>query len=254
MEGKGMPKSLGCENAKGDIIITIDSDNKLVEKDWIKKMVYPLMNDLKIDYAICQMEVVKSDPLVNQYLSLVGTDPFAIYASLDPQISLGHVKLIDKGEYFVYNNSIKKFLITGGYYLTFRKKTLQDIGGYTRDVDVAYTLASKEGGANIAIVKNAHLHHLITKGFVDFMKKKIKWGRYYFNNKSNDEERKMKWANGVFGKIRFVYQVIYGLILIPAFIESLVMIAKSRKKAWILHSPLMFSTTVAYIYAFVKRS
>src|SRR3990167_8737186 len=55
MEGKGMPKSIGCEKAKGDIIFTIDSDNFLVEKDWIKKMIFPLMTNKEIDYCICRM-------------------------------------------------------------------------------------------------------------------------------------------------------------------------------------------------------
>ena len=100
MEGKGMPKSIGCSKAKGDIIITIDSDNALVEKDWIRKMTYPLSTDKKIDYCICRMSVVRSDPLINQYLSYIGTDPFAVYCSLDPQISLKNLRLEDKGKYY----------------------------------------------------------------------------------------------------------------------------------------------------------
>ena len=183
MEGKGMPKSIGCKKAKGNIIITIDSDNALVEKDWIRKMVYPLMKDRSIAYSICRMAVVKSDPLVNQYLSLVGTDPFAIYCSLDSQISLSNAKLKDRGKYFTYENKIKDFLITGGYYLAFRKRTLNEMGGYSRDVDIAYSLA-KQNKAIIAIPKEAHLHHLITKGFFDFIKKKFKWGKYYFSQKN----------------------------------------------------------------------
>src|SRR5688572_152087 len=43
MEGRGMPKSIGCDNAKGDIVITIDSDNAMVGKDWLRKMVNPLL-------------------------------------------------------------------------------------------------------------------------------------------------------------------------------------------------------------------
>lgn len=254
MEGKGMPKSIGCENAIGDIIITIDSDNALVEKNWIKRMIYPLVSDSSIDYSICQMAIVKTDPLVNQYLSMVGTDPFAIYNSLDPQISLGNLDLIDKGGYWVYNNTPEHFLINGGYYVAYRKETLRAMGGYVRDVDNAYTLASKPGGANIAIAKGVHLHHLITTGFWDFMRKKVKWGRYYFNNQAiMNEGRKMEWAEGGSGKLNFVYHVLYGLVLIPAFITSLKMLARTKEKAWILHAPLIFSTTVAYIWAFIKR-
>ncbi|MEK6855018.1 MAG: glycosyltransferase family 2 protein [Nanoarchaeota archaeon] len=250
MEGKGMPKSIGCEKASGEIIIIIDSDNKLVEKDWVKKMVYPLISDESVNYCICRMAVVKADNLANQYLSLVGTDPFAIYTSLDPQISLGGVKLEDKGGYYVYTQ--KDFLITGGYYLAIRKKTLDEIGGYSRDVDVAYALA-KKGAGKIAIAKNAHLHHLITNGYKDFFRKKIKWGKYYFSNPNL--EREFKWAGKLFGrhgKIRFVYEVANNLLFFPAFLTSLRMIAKDGKKAWVLHPYMKFGTTLAYIIAYIK--
>ncbi len=253
MEGKGMPKSIGCEKAMGDIVITIDSDNSLVEKDWLRKMIYPLIYDSSIDYAICRQAVVRSDPLINQYLAYVGTDPFAVYTSLDPHISLRKVKLEDKGKYFVYNNTEKNFLITGGYYLAFRKKILNEIGGYTRDVDVAYRLSKKRGGANIAIAKNAHLHHLITKSTKDFLRKKIKWGEYYFRSKN--QEREFKWNSGFWGKtgkVNFYFQVLKGLLFLPAFITSLRMVYYYKDKAWLLHAPLTFGTTAAYIISFAK--
>lgn len=251
MEGKGMPKAIGCEKARGEIIITIDSDNSLVEKDWIRKMIFPLLNNPKIDYSICRMAIVKSDPIVNQYLSYVGTDPFAIYASLDPQISYGSVNLEDKGQYLIYHNTKSDFLITGGYYLAFRKKTLKEVGGYTRDVDVAYTLASRESGANIAIPKDAHLHHLITTGIYDFYKKKVKWGKYYFSNPNL--ERKHNWNSGWFGrygKINFLFQAMTDVLVIPAIFTSIIMLIKYKDSAWLLHPLMKFLTVFAYVNAY----
>lgn len=252
MEGKGMPKSIGCENAKGEIIITIDSDNKLVEKDWIRKMIKPLIEDKNITYAVSRMAIARSDPLINQYLSYVGTDPFAVYSSLDPQVSLGNIKMEDRGDYFVYNNNRKNFLITGGYYLAFRKKTLKEIGGYSRDVDVAYKLANREGGANIAIVK-VHLHHLITTSTINFVKKKVKWAKYFFNNPEVD--RDFEWSSGIFGKhgrIRFVYEVLISLLFIPAFFTALRMYFIYGDKAWLIHPFIKWATTAAYIFAFFR--
>ncbi|MDO8460313.1 MAG: glycosyltransferase family 2 protein [Nanoarchaeota archaeon] len=252
MEGKGMPKSMGCSKASGDIIITIDSDNKLIEKDWIRKMIYPLLVDKDVNFCICRMAVVHSDPLINQYLSFVGTDPFAVYTSLDPQISLRNVKLVDKGKYYTYNIKAEDFLICGGYYLTFRKETLKKIGGYSRDVDTIYTLA-KKNMANVAIPKDAHLHHLMTPDTRNFLKKKVKWGKYYFTAGNN--EREFKWASGMFGKfgrIRFCYEVLRSLLFFSAFFASLRMFYLDREKAWLLHGPMTFATTVAYMIAYIK--
>ena len=253
MEGKGMPKSIGCSKAKGEIVITIDSDNFLVEKDWIRKMIYPLIVDNSVDYCISRMLVTKSDPLINQYLSYVGTDPFAIYCSLDHQISLRNVNLIDKGEYFTYNNTKRNFFITGGYYLAFKKSTLRKIGGYTRDVDVAIKLASRKGGSVIAIPKDAHLHHLMTPSVKDFLRKKLKWGKYYFNK--GHQKRGFNWSNGLFGKFgkfNFSYQVIKSLIFLPALFVSLKMIFLTKDKAWLLHAPMTWATTAVYIISYVK--
>jgi len=256
MEGKGMPKSIGCEKAKGDIIITIDSDNALVEKDWIRKMIHPLMTNKEVNLCISRQAVVKTDPLVNQYLSLVGTDPFAIYTSIDPQISLGNLNLEDRGRYYTYDLDTNDFFIAGGYYLTIRKETLKKIGGYTRDVDVTYTLA-EHGLGRIAIPKDVHLHHLITKGFFDFFRKKVKWGRYYFSNPQLREERKFKWAHGLYGKdgkIRFLYEVLRNLMVFPSVFTSLRMLVRDGHKAWLLHPLLKLSTTLAYIYAYFRRN
>jgi len=113
MEGKGAPKSMGCDKANGKIIVTIDSDNSLVEKDRINNMIFPLMNNSEVNYSIYRMAIVKNNPLINQYLSLVGIYPPVIYASLDPQIPLENVELIDKGRYYIYKNKVKDFLIWG---------------------------------------------------------------------------------------------------------------------------------------------
>lgn len=254
MEGKGMPKSIGCSKSRGEIVITIDSDNSMLEKNWISNMVYPLLHDKEVDYCICRMAVVKDDAFINQYLSLVGTDPFAVYCSLDPQISLGNVSLEDRGRYLVYRNTAKNFYITGGYYLAFKKETLNKIGGYSRDVDVAYEMASRKNGAVIAIPKDTHLHHLIATSSINFLKKKIKWGGYYFSNKEK-EERKFKWNSGIFGKfgkIRFGYETFNNLAFFPAFFVSIKMLCKDKNKAWLLHPFMKYATTLAYIIAFIK--
>ncbi len=251
MEGKGMPKSIGCSKAKGDIIVTIDSDNALVEKDWIKKMIYPLIINKDISLAIGRMAVVKSDPAVNQYLSLVGTDPFAIYGSIDPQISLDNLNLKDNGRYYTYNLNLNNLLILGGYGIAYKRETLKSIGGYHRDVDNIYLLA-KKNKANIAIVKDAHLHHLITTGIFDFLRKKIKWGKFYFNDKTKREFKWNRGAFGRFGKIRFLYEVIKDLIFFPELFVSLKMFINTKEKAWLYHAPMTFATTLAYIIAYIK--
>ena len=146
------------------------------------------------------------------------------------------------------------FLITGGYYLTLRRTTLESIGGYSRDVDVTYSLACS-GQGNLAIVKDAHLHHLITRGLGDFVRKKIKWGTYYMRKGGQDTERVFQWMNGWggrFGKANFVWQVGKNLLLIPGLIATVRMLVKDGRKEWWLHSPMLAITTWCYIIAYAR--
>lgn len=253
MEGRGMPKAIGCEKAKGDIIITIDSDNAMVEKDWIRKAIYPLVSDKEVSFTISTTYFSSEDNTLNQYLSLgVGTDPFTDYASVDPKFAMGNLKMKDMGKYWKYTMTPKDFWVVGGYYVSIKKSTLKRIGGYLRDVDNAYLLA-KSGLGTFAIPKNSHLHHLMTPGFVDFFKKKIKWASFYFSNPQ--VEREFHWSSGLFGKfgkVRFVYEVLKNLLLIPEFFVSLKLFFRTKNKLWLLHSPMKFATTLAYIIAYIK--
>lgn len=249
-EGKGRGKWLGYRKAKGKIVIFIDSDNKLMEKDWAKSMVYPLIIDRGVNFCICRMGVVKSDKAINRYLSLIGTDPFLDYKSIDSLLALGKLKLNDKGDYFTYKITPENFIITGGYYFAVKKETLEKIGGYTQDTDVVYNLANKNM-ANVGIPKNAHLHHLIIKSVSEFTKKKYWWAKIYF--KTQIHGRDFNWIpKGKKGRIDLILRILGNLIFIPKSIAGIKMMFRDREPAWLLHPVMSWLTTLAYLSAYVS--
>jgi len=248
-EGKGGPKSVGCREATGDIVFTIDSDNALVGRDWIGNMIFPLLADNTIAYVICRMHVSPDDPLINQYCSLIGTDPFAAYCSADAQLSLGRLKLEDRGRYGVFQNTPENFLVCGGYYVGYRRETLQSLGGYARDVDTMFELARRPGGALIAVPHNTYIHHSITTGWRDFYRKKARWSYFYFTHPEPD--RAYQWTASS-RRARFYWQVVRCLILLPSLVESGVLLARGGPRAWWLHAPASWLTTYAYIMGWFK--
>lgn len=249
-EGKGRGKWLGYKKAKGKIIMIIDSDNFPVEKDWIKKMIKPLVIDESVNFCISRMAVVKTDKIVNRYLSLVGPDPFVSYCSMDFLLPTNKLKLIDEGEYYVYDIKLENFIITGGNYFTIRKKTLDKIGGYTQDIDVVYNLA-RNGLGRVAIPKNASLHHLIIKNVKEFTKKKFWWAKVYFEKQIHDTGRNFNWAqNNKIEKIKLSLRILSNLIFIPRTIIGIKMAIKDKESAWLLHPIMMWLTTVAYLSAY----
>lgn len=248
-EGKGGPKAIGCEATTGDVIITVDSDNALVGPEWLNNMLYPLQIDPQVTVVICRMLVAPEDPLINQYCSLIGTDSFAAYCSMDSQLSLQRLALTDKGRYHTYHNTADQFMICGGYYLTMRRSTIDSVGGFTRDADTVYTLAQQDR-AVVAIPKDTYIHHLITTGFWSFIRKKVKWSHYYFTHP--DPHRSRQWAQESADRRRFLWQTIRTLLVLPTLWETLVMLVKDGRRAWWLHAPVSFCTTAAYIIGFVK--
>jgi len=252
-EGRGMPKSIGCAAAKGQIVITLDSDNMLVECDWLKKMVAPLMNDSGADYCICRQLLSPEDPVINRYLALVGTDPFAAFGHVDARFSMGKLLLEDRETFWLHRMDRSTFLISGGHYLAVRKDDLDSIGGYSRDTDVTYSLVISGRGA-LAIAKDAHVHHRIAANLGDFVHKKIKWGRYYFERGVSEPGRVFFWMDGWtgrFGKLNFGWQIAKDVLLVPEAITSLRMLVKSRRWEWLLHAPMCAITTWCYCYAFL---
>lgn len=250
-EGKGRGKWLGYMNSSGEILIFIDSDNALVENTWLIEMVKPLLNDHSVNFCICRMAIVKTDKAINRYLSLIGTDPFVAYKSIDSLLALRKLKLIDKGDYWVYEITQKNFIITGGYYFTIWKKTLDLIGGYTHDTDVVYALA-KKNLATVAIPKNAHLHHLISDSIIQFTKKKFWWANVYFSVQK--EGRDFNWIPPAKKeKIYLGARVIKNLLIFPEFFTGIKMSIVDREIAWLLHPIMVFFTTIAYSLAYIKN-
>ena len=247
-EGKGRGKWLGYKHSRGDVVIFIDSDNKLVEKDWAKKMIKPLI-DGKADFCISRMAIVKTDKAVNRYLSLIGTDPFVSYKSIDSLLALGKLNLKDEGEYFTYNITPEKFIITGGYYFTSMKKTLDKIGGYTQDTDVVYNLV-KIGMGRVGIPKNAHLHHLIIKSILEFTKKKFWWAKIYFQTQIHG--RDFDWMPQTKKDTFFLgLRVIKNLLFVPETFTGIRMAIKDKESAWLFHPLMTWLTSAAYVYAFI---
>lgn len=250
-EGKGSAKWIGYKEAKHEVVIFIDSDNKLMESDWTKKMVYPLIKG-DADFSMCTMSVVKTDKLVNRYLSLIGTDPFLSYASMDSQLAFRNLKLEDKGDYYIYRNTLDKFLIAGGYYFTAYKKTLDKIGGYTQDTDVVYLLA-KNGLNRIAIPKEAHLHHLITSGIINFTKKKKRWADIYF--KTQIHNRDFNWMpQNNFQKIKLYFRVLKNLLFFPSAFYGVYLSIRDKELAWLLHPFMMGLNTGAYLASYFQTN
>jgi glycosyltransferase involved in cell wall biosynthesis len=247
-EGKGNGKWLGYRAARGQFIAIVDQDNEIQGKNWLKEMLNPLIKDNKIFGSACKLLTEKDDPAINRYISLIGTDPFAAYLSLDGVLGLRRIKLDDKGKYFSYDMNLKNMIITGGNCFVYRKKALDEIGGYTVDTDVIYSMAEK--GGRLAIPKNARTWHHAATSVMEFIRKKISWSKNY--SERLQKERKFKWIpEDRKGKIELMKNVLMNLLIIPNLYISIKRYNESKESAWLLHPLMAFLVTAFYGLSFL---
>lgn len=250
-EGYGMGKWLGWKKAKGEYVFIIDQDNELQGENCIKEMLIPFKDSLKkkkIFGCVCNVEVNHKDSLTNQYVSLTGTDPFFAYRSLGGFINPKKIGE-DKGDYIIIKINPDNLLITGGNCFIYKKDLLDNLGGYVQDTENIMKLVNS-GYDYVAISKNASTHHLATKGFFDFIKKKNKWAGSY---------KKIKKRGAGFSYIpstkiarkEILINIFFIITIIPNIFLSIKKVIETKEKSWILHPLLSFITGFIYFYHFI---
>ncbi|MBI4159209.1 glycosyltransferase family 2 protein [Candidatus Woesearchaeota archaeon] len=243
-EGKGMGKDQAVQKAKNELIAFVDQDNEVQGVSWLLNMVEPLTKDKEIFGVACKLKVKKEDNITNRYLSLVGTDPFAVYRSIEGRMALNKIKLKDEEKYYTYKIKTENCLCTGGNCFIVRKKLLDDIGGYTQDVEMIYRLAEKEKN-KLAIPKHAYTHHATVTSFSQFLRKRHYWAAH--QRSKNIENRNYSWEPRTFNEYRiFILFLIKSLTILPNFIVSVNNYLKTKEKAWLLHAPSVFLITLIY--------
>lgn len=238
-------KSIGIQKAKSDIIALVDADNELVEKDWLQKMIQPLTEDEAIFGVESPWYVRKSDPLINQYVTLLHiADPLA--RRLHPAM-----REEDRGLYVVYHLNLGDTPVVGANGFLWRKKFIKTINRYKpKFEEVNYiSLMVQHGYLVYARVKDVGIYHHYCNSVADFVKKRIKIGRKFLARK---EKRQRTWVDQS-GQAGFLWAVLYNISFVGPFIESIKEYQTSKNIAWFLHPFLSFLTIVIYTYVFIER-
>lgn len=240
-EGGGKGKWLAFKECRGEIFGVIDQDNALIGKDCLSKLVSPFDDSDMVGVA-CKLHLDSRDNLTNKTIALIGTDPFLAYRSLDFLINTKKIDFIDFENFRVFENSPNNTIVTGGNCFFYRRKYLEKIGGYIQDIDNIYLLA-KRGYKKIAVPKTAFTHHKAIEGFLDFVKKKKKWGKEYSKKK-----RDFSWIprNKIERKefIKNIFNILAGF---PMFVEAYYYSIKSKKFEWLFVPVLKYVTFMIYI-------
>lgn len=238
-------KSLGIQKAKGEIIALMDSDNEIIKRDWLTRMVKPLLVDPSLFGVESFYFPKKGESIFNTYSMLAHiADPFS-------RCLAGKLEEKNRKRYIEYTIPKGGAFPLGANGFLWNRKVIEKVGLYKpkfEESNFSY-YALEKGYRRFARVPGYGIYHYHIESLWDFVEKRLKIGNKFLQRK---EEKKRTWLEGV-PRYRFILCVIYCITFIGPLFEGLYNFLKSEQKAWLLHPLMSFISVAAYGFVFFKR-
>lgn len=255
-------KGIGILHAKNELILLIDADNVLPDKNWLRRMVKPLVENQEIiGSEILRFHYDRKDNILDRYFALLGgVDPVPYYLGKDSKLSyafdkynlLGEVQ--NKGSYYLVKFTGKKIPMLGANGFILRRKLLKyaksDPDNFFHS-DINYDLI-QQGLNTYAFVKSdiIHLKRTRVSYFLKFLIRR-KWimETQYF-------ERLKKRRHSVFvaetDTLNLVKFIFYSLTIVKPTYDALKGYMKVKDVAWFLHPLVCLSFLIIYSWAVIS--
>ena len=247
-------KAVGLKNLQSEYFALIDSDNILPHKNWLTKMLFPLIqNKSIIGSEPWEYTYRKSGGFIERYSSLTGVnDPYSlIIGNFDrknyiyPSWTNINLKQSDKDSYLLVELNPKTLLPTIGANGTiFRSSIFKNFkSNYFFDVDFIYHLNKI---VLFAKVKTSIIHTFCESSVLKFIRKqKRRINDAYFYQKYRFNP---VFSNNLFKTFKFI---IYTILILPTFFTAIIGYFKKPDFAWFFHPLACYITLVIYTYYFL---
>lgn len=247
-------KSLGIQRAQGEYIVILDTDNEIVQEDWLERMI----SVLERDHSIVGMDPVflveRGDFLVNRYCALLGLEDPVIRYMADLS---RNADIEEYGGYSVYKIRAGRFPIFGSNGFIWRKEVFDEIKGYIPRYDEAEFCIKvvERGYSKIGFVEGYGIHHHHLETIAQFMGKRLRRGGEFMTRKLMTKETR-KIESGVwldkYSKRELFKSVFLCLSIIYPLCESIKGYLKDRDIAWVLHPFLSLASVIIYGIVFLR--
>lgn len=256
-------RGVGLKRAKHNLIVSLDADNYLPHKKWLRQMVEPFMEDSKIIHAHTLHYTYRpTDTLFNRYCALFGVaDPIVFYVGRPDRLPQ-YVKS------WISGNILKK---SESYSIVeFNKDTLPTVGCngvvYRRDlllkhaksdpahflhIDVFADLLDK-GYNRYAIVNNNVIHDTAVS-LSALMKKRIAFLTSYYLKQSVSRRYLIYDPSKPIDRFKLMLFVFYTITWIKPLFDGIVGFMVIPDIAWFLNPIVCWMYLYAYGIASIKR-
>jgi glycosyltransferase involved in cell wall biosynthesis len=259
-EKTGRPEAataIGYNQAKNELIVNFPSDNVILDKNWLIKMVKPFQESRDLVAAeTIRYSHLQADTLLNRYFALFGmNDPLAFYLGKRDKATyfennwrVGNV-VKEKTGYFITKFNHNNLPTVGANGFIVRRNLIQLVSRQPLKffhIDACLDLVDM-GHDKIAFVET-EIWHKTGERFFNFFKRKLRYANVYFKDK---KLRRYHLFDPKKDKVRLVFFIVFSLTLIEPIFQSTKGFVKKKDFAWFLHPVICFAMVFTYFYAAV---
>jgi len=259
-------KSIGIQKAKGDLLLMLDHDNILPNRNIIKKMVQPFLDHKDmVGVETLRYHYDPSLTLLDRYIALFGVnDPLAWYIGKADRVSMLYDSYykkynpLDLGNYYIVYFTADNLPTIGANGFMIRRSILLKYAdtkpGKFFPIDVNVDLVRK-GYNKYAFIKDSILHLSGHGSVLSYIKRRMLFMRQYYLNETSISMRKVR-RYSVYEKKdfwRLVYFIIISLTLAIPLYHSIRGYIKIRDNAWFLHPILCLGFVLIYGYVMIEH-
>lgn len=253
-------KAVALRHTKNEIILEVDDDNILPDKNWLFKMISCWeIEPTAIGCYPWRYTWRKNDKILNRYFSLFGVnDPVAWFLNkadrqsyFSPSWQLSG-KAQDKGDYFLVEFDKDNLSTVGANGFLIKREFLEKAKTKLDDffhIDVNFDLVS-QGYNKYVVVKN-DIIHASGENFWKFFKKRKKYMKNLYLQ--DFSKRRYLIYNPKKDKAKIILYSIYSLTLVLPAIKALRGYLRIKDLAWFLHPIVCFLIFWIYFLAVIKN-
>lgn len=254
-------KGIAVNAAKNDVILMIDHDNILPHKNWLKKMVTPLVQDKEIFGAgVLRFHYDKKMSAIDRYSALLGgTDPVPFFFNKSAHQSYLYqgfhlrAKLIkDEGDYYKVRLNSDDLPTLGGNGSIIRRSFLlkaKSAPNYFFHIDIHVDI-TKKGYTTYAFVKDTIIH-LTGNNFFPFLRRR----RYFIEKYHFEDQSKRRYSvyDSEKDKKALMLFIIYSATVIMPIVDAIRGFIKFPDLAWFVHPFMCLGILVVYGITSIKQ-
>jgi glycosyltransferase involved in cell wall biosynthesis len=244
--------------ATGNLILYIDSDNYLVGRGWLRRMVQPLLDDSRVFASEpIRFDYAPSDPPLNRYFALAGVnDPLSLFMGNYGRYSyitgkwtgMPHSEKAHDG-YVIAELRPGHVPTMGSQGFLVRTEVLREVSSrdYYFDIDGPIDLVNK--GHHYVAKVSVSIGHQFARDLPSLRRKTLRRIEDYLYWR---ERRSFPWLSS--GRLPIVSFVLSTLLVVPIVWQLCRGWVRVRDTAWLYHLPVCWLTLWLYGWAVIRST